>query len=221
VALNHVSLTVKRGDFAVLLGRNGAGKSTLLRVAAHLIRPSSGLVQIGGIPLERNPHQVRTQIGFVGHSTYLYRNLTARENLQFVARLYGLEQREERIDKALAWVGLEESADREVKGFSRGMQQRLALARATLHDPELLLMDEPFTGLDWEAAGLLADWMENFVASGKTILMVTHDLEQGLERVNRWLLLDRGRLMEELTGDCHTVREHYKQFLRIRSDELS
>ena len=221
VALERIDLLIHSGDFLVLLGRNGAGKSTLLRIVARLIRPSAGTIEVCGHDLSREPEVVRGRVGFVGHNTYLYRNLTARENLRFFARMYRLTNGEGRIQQVLDWVGLRSSADREVKGFSRGMQQRLSLARANLHEPELLLLDEPFTGLDWEAGQLLTSWMGTLVNQGKTILMVTHDLEQGLEKVNRWLFLDAGKIVEELSAGCQTIREKYKSFLRERRSELA
>jgi heme exporter protein A len=220
-ALQDITLSVRRGDFMVLLGRNGAGKSTLLRVIARLIKPNSGKVEISGIDIRHQPELVRERLGFVAHSSYLYRNLTARENLRFFARLYKLKNIEQQIQMALQWVGLEQSADRLVVGFSRGMQQRLAIARATLHNPDLLLMDEPFSGLDLEASELLAEWMQGFVGARKTIVMATHDLEQGLGSVNRWVFVDEGRIVEELAGEYPVVRDRYKRFLRERKGELS
>jgi heme exporter protein A len=220
-ALEDITLNVRTGDFLVLLGRNGAGKSTLLRVMARIVKPNHGRVEICGVDVRSHPDAVRRSLGFVAHSSYLYRHLTARENLRFFARLYSLENREQRIQAALDWVGLESSSDRPISGFSRGMQQRLAIARATLHDPEILLLDEPFSGLDLEAAELLSGWMKRFAAAGKTILMATHDLEHGLEGVNRWVFLDKGRIVEELTGAYTVVRDRYKQFLRERKGELS
>jgi heme exporter protein A len=220
VALEDITLTVYAGDFLVLLGRNGAGKSTLLRVMARIVKPSRGRVERCA-DLGHTPEAARRSLGFVAHSSYLYRHLTARENLRFFARLYGLQNREQRIQAALDWVGLVPSGERPMSGFSRGMQQRLAIARATLHDPEILLLDEPFSGLDLEAAELLAAWMKRSVASGKTIVMATHDLEHGLEGVNRWLFLDKGRIVEELAGAYTMVRDRYKQFLRERKGELS
>ncbi|MEW5975919.1 MAG: heme ABC exporter ATP-binding protein CcmA [Acidobacteriota bacterium] len=219
-ALQGASLSVARSDFMVLLGRNGAGKSTLLRVIARVVRPNSGTIEINGIDLRRHPERVRSDLGFVAHSTYLYRKLTARENLRFFARIYQLDSIESRVSRALEWAGLEEHAHRQVDGFSRGMQQRLAIARATLHDPQILLLDEPFSGLDLEASELLAGWMREFVAGGKTILMATHDLQQGLESVTRWVFLEKGRIVRELSGDYHTVRSEYRDFLKERRGEL-
>ena len=127
---------------------------------------------------------------------------------------------EDRIHKALRWVGLETSALRPIHGFSRGMQQRLSIARATLHDPEVLLLDEPFTGLDLEASELLGEWLESFVASGKTVLMATHDLEQGLQGARRWAFVDRGKIAEDLTGTDADIRDQYKQFLKERRRDV-
>jgi heme exporter protein A len=220
-ALQGINLVVWPGDFLALLGRNGAGKSTLLRVIARLAKPSSGRILVKEIDISRHTDLVRLQLGFVAHSSFLYPNLTARENLRFFGRMYRIEKLEDRIEEALHWVGLDDSADRRVKGFSRGMQQRLSIARATLHDPEILLMDEPFSGLDLEASTLLSTWMRDFVGRGKTILMATHDLEQGLESVNRWALLEKGTIAEEFSGDSGRIRERYKQFLRERRGAFS
>lgn len=221
VALQGINLQIHRGDFMVLLGRNGAGKSTLLRIISRLVRPNAGQVEVCGLSLNQDTEQVRRRLGFVGHQSFLYRNLTARENLRFFSRLYGIENVESKIQAALDHVGLLESAEREVKGFSRGMQQRLAIARATLHQPELLLLDEPFTGLDWEASELLSRWLEEFLRDGGTILMVTHDLEHGLEHASRWLFLNQGKICREARGDVHSVREEYRNFLKEGRREIS
>lgn len=220
-ALRGVSLAARSGEFVVFLGRNGAGKSTLLRVIARLIRPNSGKVEVCGVDVLRNPEAGRERLGFVAHSSYLYRNLTAVENLRFFAGLYRLVDPESRIWRALNWVGLEASAQRRVHGFSRGMSQRLSIARATLHNPEILLLDEPFSGLDLEASELLGDWLRDYVAKGKTVLMATHDLEQGLHAATRWVFIDRGKIALETEGTDTLVREKYKQFLKERKRDLS
>ena len=214
VALQDISLQVRRGEFVALLGRNGAGKSTLLRVIARLVKPNSGQVRVCGVDVRKEPERGREWIGFVAHHTFLYSNLTARENLRLYARLHRLEEAAERVDSALSNAGLELSADRPVRGFSRGMQQRLAIARSTLHRPELVLLDEPFTGLDLEAAELLSEQMRQWAAAGRTIIMATHDLEQGLQGVTRWILLDRGRIVDKWEGDSASVRSRYRQFLQ-------
>lgn len=219
-ALQGVNLTVQRGEFLVFLGRNGAGKSTLLRVVARLIRPNSGRVEVCGIDVLRHPEAGREKLGFVAHSSYLYRNLTAFENLQFFARLYGVSSAEDRVHQVLSWVGLEKSAQRPIHGFSRGMQQRLSIARATLHDPEILLLDEPFSGLDLEASELLGGWLKSFVTNGKTVLMATHDLEQGLQGARRWAFVDQGKIAEELTGTDTDIRDRYKKFLKEKRRDV-
>jgi heme exporter protein A len=219
-ALQGVNLSIRSGEFVVFLGRNGAGKSTLLRVVARLVRPNSGHVEVCGVDVLRHPEAGREKLGFVAHSSYLYRNLTAFENLQFFARLYGLSDVEDRIHKALRWVGLEKSALRPIHGFSRGMQQRLSIARATLHDPEVLLLDEPFSGLDLEASELLGEWLRSFVAHGKTVLMATHDLEQGLQGARRWAFVDQGKIAEELTGTDADIRDQYKKFLKEKRRDV-
>jgi heme exporter protein A len=221
VALQGVSLTVQPGEFVVFLGRNGAGKSTLLRVLARIVKPNSGSVQVCGIDVLKNPELIRSRLGFVAHSSFLYRHLTAFENLLFFARLYQVPHPENRVQETLRWVGLEKQAKRQIGGFSRGMQQRLAIARAVLHNPEILLLDEPFTGLDLEAAELLGQWLKNFVESQKTVIMATHDLEQGLEGAGRWAIVDHGKIMEEMTERLVSVREKYKRFLRERQREIS
>ncbi len=212
-ALSGVNLSAGAGEFIVFLGRNGAGKSTLLRVIARIVKPNSGRVEICGIDVLRHPQAGRERLGFVAHGSYLYRNLTAFENLKFFAALYCLDDPRNRILEALRWVGLEDNANRQVQGFSRGMQQRLSIARAVLHNPEILLMDEPFSGLDLEAAELLGEWLKAFVARGKTVLMATHDLEQGLGAATRWLFVERGRIAEEVIGPDAEARERYKRFL--------
>jgi len=219
-ALRGVNLSIQPGEFVVFLGRNGAGKSTLLRVVARLVRPNSGYVEVCGVDVLRHPEAGREKLGFVAHSSYLYRNLTAFENLQFFARLYSLSDAEERINRGLRWVGLEKSAQRPIHGFSRGMQQRLSIARATLHDPEVLLLDEPFSGLDLEASELLREWLQSFVAHGKTVLMATHDLEQGLQGARRWAFVDQGKIAEELTGTDADIRDEYKKFLKEKRRDV-
>jgi heme exporter protein A len=221
MALQGISLTVHRGDFMVFLGRNGAGKSTLLRVIARLVKPSTGSVKVCGIDVLKHPELVRSRLGFVAHSSFLYRHLTAFENLQFFARLYQVKRPENRVLETLDWVGLEKVAERPIAGFSRGMQQRLAIARAVLHDPEVLLLDEPFTGLDYEAAELLGKWLNEFVAEKKTVIMATHDLEQGVDTAERWAILERGKIVEELNANCTAVRERYKTFLKERQRAIS
>lgn len=198
--LRGVDLHIEAGEFVTLVGANGAGKTTLLRVVATLLRPMAGKVSIGGWPLPIHAEKVRRHIGLVSHHALLYGDLSAAENLHFFARLYGLDRREERVEAALRQVGLAARQRDPVRTFSRGMTQRLTIARATLHEPDVLLFDEPYTGLDQEASALLDDLLRNQAAQGRTILMITHDLVHGLNLADRVAILDRGKVAAVATG---------------------
>ena len=190
--LRGVEFAVEPGELAVLLGPNGAGKTTLLRILGTLSRPSAGLVKVAGSKLPAGATQARQRLGVVSHHPLLYGDLTAEENLRFYARLYGLANPAERIAQRLTQVGLAARRRDLVRTYSRGMQQRLALARAMLHDPQVLLFDEPYTGLDQEAADMLDGQLRSAAAQGCTVLMTTHDLPRGLALASRVLILSRG-----------------------------
>jgi heme exporter protein A len=196
--LRGVDLAVEQGEFVTLVGPNGAGKSTLLAIVATLLRPTSGEARVGGWLLPQQADRVRRHIGLVSHNSLLYRDLTAAENLAFFARLYRLPDAEERIDNALRKVGLFARQRDPVGAFSRGMVQRLTIARATLHEPDVLLLDEPYTGLDQEATHLLDDLLREEAARGRTILMITHDLGHGLGLADRLAILYDGRIAREV-----------------------
>ncbi|MBN9390271.1 MAG: heme ABC exporter ATP-binding protein CcmA [Chloroflexi bacterium] len=219
--LRGVNLDVNLGERVILLGPNGAGKSTLLRILAMLSRPSGGNLEIAGIPVEETRASVRSLIGVISHLTYLYEDLTARENLHFYGKLYGLsgERLEHRVEELLIKVGLERRAGQRVRYFSRGMQQRLSLARAILHQPPLLLLDEPDTGLDRQAAEMLAQVVSEPDDQGqpRTVLMTTHNLERGLALSNRVVVLSAGKIVREapaqrLAGD--EVQSWYYEAIR-------
>ena len=196
VVLRKLDLQIERGEFVALLGPNGSGKSTLLRLLAGLSRPTGGIIRIGGWEIPGEAAAVRSQIGMVSHKTLLYENLTAQENLLFVARLYNLDKatRDARINDLLAQVGLAKRADSLVRTFSRGMQQRLSIARALLHDPDVLLLDEPYTGLDQDA-GMTLDNLLNDAHSGqRTIIMTTHQIERAARLASRVVILNRGSI---------------------------
>nr|MBA3873598.1 heme ABC exporter ATP-binding protein CcmA [Anaerolineae bacterium] len=178
--LRQLTLQIGRGEFVALLGPNGSGKSTLLRMLCGLSRPTAGLIRIGGWELPRESAAVRAQIGLVSHKSLLYDNLSAHENLRFFARLYNLsnEQIEERIRTLMIQVGLHKRTHDLVRTFSRGMLQRLSIARALLHNPDILLLDEPYTGLDQDASAVLDGLLQAAHAEGRTILMTTHDLNR-------------------------------------------
>lgn len=197
--LRGVNLQVNAGEFVTLVGPNGAGKSTLMRIVATLLRPTSGEVSVGGWPLPGEADKVRQHIGLVSHQALLYHDLTAAENLAFFARAYRIENAEERVMNALRKVGLFTRQRDPVGTFSRGMVQRLTIARATLHEPDVLLLDEPYTGLDHEASRLLDDLLLEQVALGRTILMITHDIVHGLELADRLVILYRGKISREVS----------------------
>jgi heme exporter protein A len=193
VALADVSLQIDAGEFVVLMGPNGAGKTTLLRILATLARPTSGAVHVGGVDLLRDAAAVRRRIGFLSHRTLLYDDLTAEQNLLFYARLYALPDAAARVSDLLARVGLFERRYDLVRTLSRGMQQRLAVARALVHRPDVLLLDEPYTGLDPLAVESLTALLESLVDAGSTILLTTHQQLHCADG-RRVLVLHRGRL---------------------------
>jgi heme exporter protein A len=174
-ALSRVTLKADAGTITALLGPNGAGKSTLLSIAATLIEPSSGRVAYGTAGSVASGRALRARIGLLAHDLYLYQELTAAENLRFFARVYELDAVERRVDAALERAGLAERRDDVVAGFSRGMRQRLALERALLHQPRLLLLDEPFTGLDEQARTALRERLRSVREAGAIVLLTTHD----------------------------------------------
>jgi heme exporter protein A len=174
-ALNRVSLTAEAGTITALLGHNGAGKSTLLSIAATLLRPTSGRVMYGETAAADGGAALRARIGLLAHDLYLYPELTAAENLQFFANVYGLDAVERRVGAALERAALADRRDDVVSGFSRGMRQRLALERALIHDPRLLLLDEPFTGLDEAARTALRVRLGAARDAGAIVLLTTHD----------------------------------------------
>jgi heme exporter protein A len=192
--LKGVNLHVQAGEFVGLVGANGAGKSTLLKIIATLLKPTEGIIRIGGWPLPDQADRVRPHLGYVSHDLLLYPDLTADENLRFYGRLYGLVHIDERIAAALKQVGLYSRRHDLLSTFSRGMGQRLALARATLHGPDILLLDEPYTGLDTQGADLLDEWLIREKGRGRTILLITHDIHRGLPLCDRVLHLQRGKI---------------------------
>ena len=191
-ALRDINLTSEPGSCLALIGRNGAGKTTLLRTIAGFSRPMKGSIRIMGRPPREA--ETRRNIGFIGHGIAVYDELSALENLVLYARLYGLEEPRR---KALEWLentGLERVRDGLVREFSRGMRQRLAVARAFLHDPAVLLLDEPFTALDDRAIAVLQRLLREGLAKGRTIVMSTHQLREALELASHVALLNRGRV---------------------------
>jgi len=209
-ALDDVSLTVGRGEPLALFGTNGAGKSTLLRVISGSMKPTAGSVTVDGRDPRRSGGAARGTIGLLSHQTLLYDDLSAFENLVFFAKLHGLADPEGRAHELLDEAGLTDRAADPVRNFSRGMQQRVALARALVHEPPLLLLDEPSSGLDAAASAKLRDALRAAASRGATWVLASHDVELGLALCARWVAMRRGRVMDGGTvsgQDADRVRE--------------
>jgi len=190
--LRGLDFHVEAGEFVALLGPNGAGKTTFLRVLASLSTPTMGKVQISGFQLPQQAAAVRRRLGVVLHQPLLYGDLTAEENLRFYGRMYALDDLDPRIGSTLDLVGLANRRRDMVRTFSRGMAQRLSIARAVLHDPDVILFDEPYTGLDQDASAMLDDVLRRVAAQGRTIVMTSHDLARTAELASRYDVLSRG-----------------------------
>lgn len=190
--LRGLDFQVQPGEFVALLGPNGAGKTTFLRILASLSRPSLGEVNIAGFRLPYQAAQVRGRLGVVSHLPLLYGDLSAEENLRFYARLYGIANSALRIIEVLEMVGLETRRRDLVRTFSRGMQQRLAIGRAVLHNPNVMLFDEPYTGLDQDASSMLDEILKAVAAQGRTVVMTSHDLSRVEDLATRFDILSRG-----------------------------
>ncbi len=190
--LRGLDFKVESGEFVAILGPNGAGKTTFLRILATLSKPTLGDVAIAGYALPNQSAAVRRRLGVVTHLPLLYGDLTAEENLRFYGRLYAIPTLEERIVEVLKLVGLYERRTDLVRTFSRGMQQRLAIGRAVLHDPDVILFDEPHTGLDQEACAMLDNVLREVAARGRTVVMTSHDLMRVSELASRFDVLSNG-----------------------------
>jgi heme ABC exporter ATP-binding subunit CcmA len=209
VVLAEVSLAVRDAECVLLLGPNGAGKTTLLRILATVLRPSSGALIVNGVDAIRQPAAARASIGMVGHGSYVYEDLTALENLRFWATMHGGDAGRARLEAALAHVGLDGFGEERVRTFSAGMKRRLALARVTLIDPRVLLLDEPFTELDAEGRAWVAEYLRAFKARGGAAVLVTHSFGVALEVSDRVAVLAGGRLVAD------------RPCARLSSDELN
>ncbi len=212
-ALRQLDLNLSRGDFCCVFGPNGAGKSTLLKIIATLIRPTSGEVLWGF------PDWDRSRIGLVSHQSMLYHELTSLENLAFYARLYGLENGRETAVALIQRMGLGSFTELPVGSYSRGMRQRLTLARALLAEPSLLLLDEPFTGLDQHGSQTFGRILNEISSEQRTVLMVTHNLREGVHLASRFLILDRGRFTLDEPGDALELEDLERRYFdSVRSD---
>ncbi len=209
--LRGIDLTVERGQRVALFGPNGAGKTTLLKILGGIMNPSSGTLSIAGLDSKGKPEECRRRIGVVSHPTFLYANLTGRENLLFYSRMFGVRPAEERISQVAEVVGMSARLKDRVATLSRGMQQRLSIARALLHSPEIMLLDEPETGLDQQALGVLWQVLRR---EGLTVVLTSHNLERGLQVADRILIMERGRLVHDCLGaglDIGDLRRTYEQ----------
>jgi heme exporter protein A len=195
--LRGVDIKVARGEAVVIFGPNGAGKTTLVKILATIMNPTSGGFQVNGLNARENAEAIRHSIGVITHQTFLYGALTARENLEFYGRLYDVPRLKERIEEMAALVGISPRLHDRVGTFSRGMQQRLAIARAMLHRPSIMLLDEPETGLDQQAIIILQDALRAGSGERPSVLLTTHNLERGLELSDRLLILAGGKIVYE------------------------
>ena len=212
-----LDLTVDWGEFLVIFGANGVGKTTLLKVLSTQARPDGGELWVGGMEVGRNPGAIRRMVGVVAHRSLLYEDMTCRENLLFYGRMFRLKQLQPRVEEVLRIVGLEGRQDHKVRVLSNGMQKRLSIARAILHDPLILLLDEPESGLDQEALDMLGGILEVWNRNGRTVAMTTHNLEQGLAWGERVAILSKGRIAYEESRrslDVASFRGTYRQFLK-------
>lgn len=192
-AVDGIDFDLKRGEFLTVFGPNGAGKTTLIKILSGLTQPSSGSAKVAGFDVTEGNPRMRKEIGVISHATALYADLTPLENLMFFARMHGLAQPEDQALKVIDEVGLTQRRNDRVRTFSRGMLQRLSIARAILHDPKILFLDEPFTGLDLHASNILKEHLQRLHDRRRTILMTTHDISCGLEMCDKVALQVQGK----------------------------
>jgi heme exporter protein A len=215
--LNSLDFQVNQGEFVALMGPNGAGKTTFLRILSSLSKPNSGRVSIAGFIIPSQAAEVRYQLGVVSHQPMLYGEFTAEENLLFFGRLYGVKLLEQRISIVLGQVGLADQRKSLVKTFSRGMQQRLSIARAILHDPQVLLLDEPYTGLDQDACEMLDTVLRQDASTGRTVVMTSHDLTRAADLATRFDVLSHGKIrasVEKANLPADGIYSFYRQALK-------
>jgi heme ABC exporter ATP-binding subunit CcmA len=214
--LRGVDLSIKKGETVAILGPNGAGKSTLLKVLATLIKPTSGLITVNDMDLKKNYIEIKKIMGYLPHSSLLYDHYTPLENLVFFGNIYGVKNVEQRAIELVKEVGLSFFLNEPVKNFSRGMIQRIAIARAIVHEPEILLLDEPHTGLDQGAIGILNNVILSMKAKGTTTLMVTHDFKQAAEICDRIIIVKNGKIVDDFRIENQNlgyVSEKYEQLV--------
>ena len=206
-ALQEVDLDLEKGNSIAIFGDNGAGKTTLIKIISTLMSPTSGKIFVNDLDIRTNGDEVRNSLGLISHSLFLYSELNAIENLRYFGRLYGVLDLDDRIKNLLGKFGLLPRMYDSVRTFSRGMLQRLALARAVIHNPDFLLLDEPFTGLDRSASQLLLKYLEEHKTGGGTSLLVTHNLQRGFESANQLAILSEGRMVWKSDSSSLSLEE--------------
>ena len=209
--LRDLDLQVPWGQTLTVLGPNGSGKTTLIKTLATLAKPDAGEVLIAGLSARRNGVQVRRTIGVVTHEPLLYDGLTGAENLRFFARMFAIEHIEDRILEVAALMGISDRLDSRAGALSHGMRRRFSIARALLHSPRILIMDEPESGLDQRALALLDDLITNGRRIGRTILMTTHNFERGVALADRIAILARGNIAYQSAADSFSTRDAYER----------
>ena len=213
--LNGTNLTINQGDIYILFGTNGVGKTTFVKILSTIILPDSGELSLFGETIKRRSKEIKARIGFMSHDPYLYKELTAIENLNFYANLFSIKNKKERIESLLKEVGLLHRSHDRVGSFSRGMKQRLSLARAILHSPDIIFMDEPYTGLDLKAQEILNRIIINLNQKGKTFFLITHDVGKGFEIANRSGILSKGQIVYEVEkGEKVSFLEKYNEIIK-------
>jgi heme ABC exporter ATP-binding subunit CcmA len=217
--IDGVNLKIEKGDFLAIFGPNGAGKTTLIKLLSTLFRPSSGRITIDGLDTKKKAAEVRQRIGVLTHSSFLYDELSAKENLRFYMRMYNVQVEDERVKGLLGRVKLLHRINDMVGTYSRGMKQRLAIARAIAHNPKILLLDEPYTGLDLNGSEILSNILSEHLEQGKTIVMATHDVELGYEVSKRLAVLFDGKIATDRNKQdvgMNEFKEMYKGLLGAR-----
>jgi ABC-type multidrug transport system ATPase subunit len=219
LALRGIDLEVRRGESVALFGPNGAGKTTLIKVLATIINPSSGKVLFDGMSLKNSANEIRRRIGVVTHDTFLYNNLTAYENLEFYSRMYDVPRHKDRLQEVAAMVEMTARLHDRVGTLSRGMQQRISIARSLLHRPDVMLLDEAETGLDQQTISMLWEALANEGEKKRTVILTTHNLERGLELGERMVILDKGKIVYQGLRqdlDLLDLKEAYHYSTKVR-----
>jgi ABC-type multidrug transport system ATPase subunit len=213
--LSDIDLKVGRGEHVTVLGPNGAGKTTLVKVLSTLSKPSTGTLRVDGEDVRSDPVKIRRRIGLVSHETFLYDDLTVYENLRFYGRMYDIPSLKERIHEVVSQIRLESRLHDQVGTLSHGMQQRVSIARAVIHSPAVLFLDEPEVGLDTQAVAMLRDVLDSVNTPERTIVMTTHNLKQGIEMGDTVVILNRGKIVYQSSRgdiDMANFQEVYESY---------